>query len=169
MEVNAWVSPKDCYKLNLIEIDFLESIVRSIDINTTKTDFKLTLKLPSNYLDTKPKAIISSYKIATLDQQLPLAPKSTRVISIRPTNEFFRKGTSFAIGSELQALCIYTYYVQCFIKEKELPKKLNNPQNSKVVIQKGPIAHALEDIEIRQDPIIFCGRQRRIYKPPKEQ
>ena len=29
---------------------------------------------------------------------------------------------------------------------------LNNPQNNKVVIQKGPIGHTLEDIEIRQDP-----------------
>ena len=29
---------------------------------------------------------------------------------------------------------------------------LNNPQNNKVVIQKGPIGHTLEDIEIKQDP-----------------
>ena len=28
---------------------------------------------------------------------------------------------------------------------------LNNPQNTKVVIQKGPIGHTLEDIEIKQD------------------
>ena len=31
---------------------------------------------------------------------------------------------------------------------------LNNPQNNKVVIQKGPIGHTLEDIEIGQDPEI---------------
>ena len=28
---------------------------------------------------------------------------------------------------------------------------LNNPQNNKVVIQKGPIGHTLEDIEIKRD------------------
>ena len=29
---------------------------------------------------------------------------------------------------------------------------LNNPQNNKVDIKKGPIGHTFEDIEIRQDP-----------------
>ena len=29
---------------------------------------------------------------------------------------------------------------------------LSNPQNNKVVIQKGPTGHTLEDIEIRQNP-----------------
>ena len=37
------------------------------------------------------------------------------------------------------------------LKKKKLPIMLNNPQNTKVVIQKGPIAHTLEDIEIKQD------------------
>ena len=32
---------------------------------------------------------------------------------------------------------------------------LNKPQNNKVVVQKGPIGHTLEDIEIRQGPKFF--------------
>ena len=134
-------------------MNFLESKIKSIDISTPKIDLKtypeVAVKL-SRY-QTKSYPYVNSYKIVTLDQQLPLAPKSTRVISIRPPNEFFRKGTSFVIGSELQAQGIYTYNVQSFRKEKELPIMLNNPQNTKVVIHKGPIGHTLEDIEIIQD------------------
>ena len=152
VEVTAWVSAKDGCQPNLLGTDFLESTVKSIDISTPKIDLKtypeVAVKL-SRY-QTKSYPYVSSYKIVTLDQQLPLAPKSTRVISIRQPNKFFRKGT-FVIGSELQAQGIYTYNVQCFRKEKELPIMLNNPQNTKVVIQKGPIGHTLEDIEIKQD------------------
>ena len=154
VEVTAWVSAKDGCKPKLLGMDFLESTVKSIDLTTPKIDLKtypeVAVKL-SRY-QTKSYPYIGSYKIVTLDQQLPLAPKSTRVISIGPPNEFFRKGTSFVIGSELQAQGIYTYNAQCFRKEKELPIMLNNPQDNKVVIQKGPIGHTLEDIEIRQDP-----------------
>ena len=154
VEVTTWVSAKDGCKPNLLGMDFLESTVKSIDISTPKIDLKTypEVAVTLSRYQTKSYPYISSYKIVTLDQQLPLAPKSTRVISIRPPNEFFRKGTSFVIGSELQAQGIYTYNVQCFRKEKELPIMLNNPQNNKVVIQKGPIGHTLEDIEIRQDP-----------------
>ena len=128
VEVTAWVSAKDGCKPNLLGMDFLESTVKSIDITTPKIDLKtypeVAVTLSRYQMKTYP--YISSYKIVTLDQQLPLAPKSTRVISIRPPNEFFRKG----IGSELQAQRIYTYNVQCFRKEKELPIMLNNPQNN---------------------------------------
>ena len=132
VEVTAWVSAKDGCKPNLLGMEFLESTVKSNDISTPKIDIKtypeVVVKL-SRY-QTKSYPYVSSYKIVTLDQQLPLAPKSTRVISIRPPNEFFRKGTSFVIGSELQAQGIYTYKVQCFRKEKVLPIMLNNPQNT---------------------------------------
>ena len=131
---------------NLLGMDFLESTVKSIDISTPKIDLKtypeVAVKL-SRY-QTKNYPYVSSYKIRTLDQQLPLAPKSTRVKSIRPPNEFFRKRTSFVIVSEVQAQSIYTYNVQCYRKEKELPIMLNNPQNNKVVIQKRPTALTLE-------------------------
>ena len=153
VEVIAWVSAKDGCKPNFLGMDFLESTVKSIDISTPKIDLKtypeVAVKLSRN--QTKSYPYVSSYKIVNLDQQLPLAPKSTRLISIRPPNKFFRKGTSFVVGSELQSQDIYTYDVQCFRKEKELPIMLNNPQNTKVVIQKGPIGHTLEDIEIKQD------------------
>ena len=154
VEVTTWVSAKDGCKPNLLGMDFLESTVKSIDLTAPKIDLKTypEVAVTLSRYQTKSYPYISSYKIVTLDQHLPLAPKSTRVISIRPPNEFFRKGTSFVIGSELQAQGIYTYNVQCFRKEKELPIMLNNPQNNKVVIQKGPIGHTLEDIEIRQDP-----------------
>ena len=151
VEVTAWVSAKDGCKPNLLGMDFLESTVKSIDISTPKIDLKTYPEVAVKLSRYQTKSYVSSYKIVTLDQQLPLAPKSTRVISIRPPNEFFRKGTSFVIGSELQSQGIYTYNVQCFRKEKELPIMLNNPQNTKVVIQKGPIGHTLEDIEIKQD------------------
>ena len=118
-----------------------------------KTYPEVAVKLSRYQTNSHP--YVSSYKIVTLDQQQPLAPKSTRVISIRPPNEFFRKGTSFLIGSELQAQGILTYNVQCFRKEKEFPIMLNNPQNNKDVVQKGPIGHTLENIEIRQDPEFF--------------
>ena len=74
-----------------------------------KTYPEVAVKL-SRY-QTKSYPYVSSYKIVTLDHQQPLAPKSTRVISIRPPNDFFRKGTSFLIGSELQAQEILTYSV----------------------------------------------------------
>ena len=132
VEVTAWVSAKDGCKPNLLGMDFLESTVKSTDISTPKIDLKtypeVAVKL-SRY-QTKSYPYVNSYKIVTFDQQIPLAPKSTRVISIRPPNEFFRKGTYFVIGSELQAQVIYTYNVQCFRKEKELPIMLNNPQNT---------------------------------------
>ena len=153
VEITAWVSAKDGCKPNLLGMEFLESTVKSIDISTPKIDLKtypeVAVKL-SRY-QTKSYPYVSSYKFVTLDQQLPLAPKSSRVISIRPPNEFFRKGTSFVTGNELQAQGIYTYNIQCFRKEKQPPIILNNPQNTKVVIQKGPIGHTLEDIEIKQD------------------
>ena len=151
--VTAWVSAKDGCKPNLLGMDFLESTVKSIDISTPKIDWKtypeVAVKL-SRY-QTKSYPYVCSYKIVTLDEQLPLAPKTTRVISIRPPIEFFRIGVSFVIGRELQAQGIYTCNAQSFRKEKELPIMLNDPQNNKVVIQKGPIGHTLEDIEIKQD------------------
>ena len=153
MDVTAWVSAKDGCKPNLLGMDFLESTVKFLDISTPNIDLKtyheVAVKLSS--YQTKSYTYVISYKIVTHDQLLPSAPKSTRVISIRPTNENFRKGTSFVIGSELQAQRIYTYNVQCLRKEKELPIMLNNPQNTKVVIQKGSIGHTLEDIEVKQD------------------
>ena len=141
VEVTTWVSAKDGCKPNLLGMDFLESTVKSIDLTTPKIDLKTypEVAVTLSRYQTKSYPYISSYKIVTLDQQLPLAPKSTRVISI-------------IIGSELKAQGIYTYNVQYFRKEKELPIMLNNPQYNKVVIQKGPIGHTLEDIEIRQDP-----------------
>ena len=154
VEVTALVSAKDGCQPNLLGMDFLESTVKSIDLTTPKIDLKTypEVAVTISRYQTKSYQYISSYKIVTLDQQLPLAPKSTRLISIRQPKEFFRKGTSFVIGSELQAQGIYTYNVQCFRKEKELPIMLNNPQNNNVVIQKGPIGRTIEDIEIRQDP-----------------
>ena len=153
VEVTAWVSAKDGCKPNLLGMDFFESNVKSIDISTPKIDLKTYPEVAFKLFryQTKSYPYVSFYKIVTLYQQLPLAPKSTRVISIRPPNNFFRKGTSFVIGGELQAQGIYTYKVQCFRKEKELLIKLNNPQNTKVVIQKCPVGLTLEVIEIKQD------------------
>ena len=152
IEVTAWVSAKDVCKPILLGMDFLESTVKSIDISTPKIDLKIypevALKL-STY-QTKSYPYFISYKIVILDQQLPLAPKSTRVISIRPPNEFFRKGTSFVIRNELQAQGIYTYNVQCFRKEKELPIMLNNPQNNKVIIQKGPLGRLWKTLKLKK-------------------
>ena len=116
VEVTAWVSAKDGCKPNLLGMDFLESTVKSIDLTNPKIDLKTypEVAVTLSRYQTKSYPYISSYKMVTLDQQLPLAPTSTRVISIRPPNEFFRKGTSFVIGSELQAQGNYTYNVQCF-------------------------------------------------------
>ena len=83
-----------------------------------------------------------------MDIQLHLAPQTTRVISVKPTSDFFRKRTPFIIGTELQRKGIYTYNVRCFQKEKELPIMLNSLQNNKVVIPKGPIGQTLEDIQM---------------------
>ena len=105
VEVTAWVSAKDGCKANLLGMDFLQSTVNSIDISTPTIDLRtypeVAVKLSRYQTNSYP--YVSSYKIVSLDEQLPLAPKSTRVISIRPSDEFFRKGTSFVIGSELQA------------------------------------------------------------------
>ena len=90
---------------------------------------------------------VSTKKIF-MDIQLHLAPQTTRVISIKPKGDFFRKRISFIIGTEIQRKGNYTYNVRCFQKEKELPILLNNPQNNKVVIPKGPIGHTPEDIQI---------------------
>ena len=111
VEVTAWVSAKDGCKPNFLGMDFLKSTLNSIDISTPKINLRtypeVAVKL-SRY-QTKSHRYVISYKIVTLDQQLPLAPKSTRVISIRPPNEFFRKGTSFVFGSASSRYL----YLQC--------------------------------------------------------
>ena len=48
-------------------------------------------------------------------------------------------------------LKVFTLTMFSVLEKKELPIMLNNPQNNKVVIQKCPFGHTLEDIENIQD------------------
>ena len=152
---------KNGCKPKLVGIDFIENTVINIVVSGPKIDLKI---LPGNSvllsrIQTKSYPYKKVFKTVSLEQSLPLAPKSSRVISLRPPSEIFRfrKGISFVIGSKLQVNGIYTYNVQCFRQEKELPIMLNNLQNCKVTIEKGPIGCTLEDIEIKQEPELGSG------------
>ena len=81
-----------------------------------------------------------------LNRPFELAPKSNRDLSIPPSNQFFKQGTSFKIDKRLQDKGIYTYKVYCVRKEKELPIMFNNPCGCKVTIDKGSIGYTLEEI-----------------------
>ena len=82
-----------------------------------------------------------------MDQIITLAPQSTRVISISPAIQIFKKGTSFKLDKDLKQKVIYTYNTYCNHDEKTLPMMLNNPKESKVIISKGSIGQTFEDIE----------------------
>ena len=151
-ELKAWVSAKDGCKPNILGMDFMNNSTKLIDIESPKIELKNFpgVSIALSKYQTKCYPYVSVYKTVKLEHQIHLAPKSTRVVSIKPVSEFFRKGTSFVIASELQDQGVYTYNVHCFKKEKEIPVMLNNPKDSKVIIQKGPIGFTIEDIQLKQ-------------------
>ena len=81
-----------------------------------------------------------------LNRPFKLAPKSGRVLTITPSNQFFERRTSFIIDNRLEDISIYTFNVYCVRKEKESPIMLNNPGDRKVTIDKGSIGYTLEEI-----------------------
>ena len=81
-----------------------------------------------------------------LNRSFELAPKSSIVLTIKPSNQFFKQGTSFIIDNRLRDKGIYTYNVYCVRKEKELPIMFNDPGDCEVTIDKGSIGYTLEEI-----------------------
>ena len=79
-----------------------------------------------------------------LNRPFELTPESSRVLTITPSNQFFKQGTSLIIENRLQDKSIYTYNVYCVRKSKELPIMLNNTGDHKVTIDKGSIGYTLE-------------------------
>ena len=115
VEVSALVSAKDGCKPNLLGMDFHESTVKSNDLTTPKVDLKTypEVVVTLSRYQTKSYPYISSYKSVTLDQQLPLTPKSTRVISIRPPNEFSGREPplQFEVNCKLMEFILTTFSV----------------------------------------------------------
>ena len=94
---------------------------------------------------TKIYPFVSKFERVMLNRPFELAAKSSMVLTITPSNQFFKQGKSFIVDNCLQDKSIYTYNVYCVRKEKESPIMLNNPGDSKVTIDKGSIGYTLEE------------------------
>ena len=93
VDVTAWISAKNRCKQNLLGMDFIENTLNSIDTSAPKIDLKIFPGFAVFRFQTKSYPHNSAFKIVTLEQPLPLAPQSSRDISIRPPTNFFPEGT----------------------------------------------------------------------------
>ena len=99
----------------------------------------------SPYLD-KPFPHYSQVNSVELPQDITIAPYSTRVLTLIPTdedNDLFRKGTSFRLHKNVLDTGIYTYHVYCSHHESKYPLMLNNPNPNSIPIKKGIVGYAL--------------------------
>ena len=95
---------------------------------------------------TKSYQSVSKFEEFVLNRPFELAPKSSRLLTIIPSNQFFKQRTSFKIDNRLQDKEIYTYKAYCVRKDKELPITLNYPGERKVTLDKSSIGYTLEEI-----------------------
>ena len=147
-DLKTWVSEKNGCELNILGMDFLIFATKSIEFTTPKMNLKIypNVSITLSKYQTKSYPFVSKFEKVVLNRPFELAPKSSRVLTITPSNQFFKQGTSFIIDNRLQDKGIYTYNVYCVRKEKELPIMLNNPGDRKVTIDKGSIGYTLEEI-----------------------
>ena len=145
-DLETWVSEKNGCELNILGMDFLNFATKSIEFTTPKMNLKIypNVSITLSKYQTKSYLFVSKFEKIVLNRPFELAPKSSRVLTITPSNQFFKQGTSFIIDNRLQDKGIYTYNVYCVRKEKELPIMLNNPGDRKVTIDKGSIGYTLE-------------------------
>ena len=80
-----------------------------------------------------------------LNRPFELAPKPSRVLTITPSNQFSKQGTSFIIYNRLQDEGINTNIVYCE-RKKEMSIMLNNPGDRKITIDEGSKRYILEEI-----------------------
>ena len=132
-DLKTWVSEKNDCELNILGMDFLNFATKSIEFTTPKMKIK-------SY------PFVSKFEKVVPNRPFELAPKSSRVLTFTPSNQFVKQGTSFIIDNRLQDKGIYTYNVYCVRKEKELPIMLNNPGDRKVTIDRGSIGYTLDEI-----------------------
>ena len=112
-------------------------------VHNVKNELKNLSKRLNHALKISKKSypFVGKFEKVVLNKPFELAPKSSRVLTITPSNHFFKQGTSFIIDNRLQDKGICTYNVYCVRKEKELPIMLNNPDDRKVTIDKGSIGY----------------------------
>ena len=147
-DLKTWVSEKNGCELNIFGVDFLNFATKSIKFTNPKMNLKIhpNVSITLSKHQTKSYPFVSKIEKIVLNRPFELAPKSSRVLTITPANQFFKQGTLFIIDNRLQDNGIYIYNVYCVRKEKELPIMLNNPGDRKVTIDKGSIGYTLEEI-----------------------
>ena len=69
---------------------------------------------PSKY-QAKSYPFVSKFEKVVLNRPFELAPKSSRVLTIKPSNQFFKQGTSFIIDNRLQDRYLH---IQCLLRKK---------------------------------------------------
>ena len=91
-------------------MDFLSNSTKSIDFSTPKLELKMYpgVSVAISNMKSKSYPFISIYQKVHWDQTITLAPKSTRVISLSPADQVFKKGTSFKLDKDLKQKGIYT-------------------------------------------------------------
>ena len=152
-DLKTLVSEKNGCELNILGMDFLNFATKSIEFTTLKLNLKKypNVSITLSKYQTRSYPFVSKFEKVVLNKPFELAPKSSRVLTIIPSNHFFKQGTSFIIDNRLQDKGIYTYNVHCVRKEKELPIMLNNPGDRKVTIDKSSIGYTLEICQKTQE------------------
>ena len=83
-----------------------------------------------------------------LSQGLPIAPYSTRVLTLIAKDEdkhLFRKGTGFGLHRNVLDTRLYTYHVYGSHNESQYPLMLNNPNPNNNIIKKGILGYTFLD------------------------
>ena len=129
-------------------MDFLNFVTKSIEFATPKMNLKIypNVSITLSKYQTKSYPFVSKFEKVLLNKPFKLEPKSSRILTITPSNHFFKRGTSFIVDNGLQDKGFYTYNVYCVRKEMELPIMLNNSGDRKVTIDKGSLEYTLEEI-----------------------
>ena len=147
-DLKTWVSEKNGCELNILGMDFLNFATKSIEFTTPKLNVKIypNVSITLSKYQTKSYPFVNQFEKVVLNRPFELAPKSSRVLKITPSNQFFKQGAFLVIDNRLQDKESYKYNVYCVRKEKELPVMLNNPGDRKVSIDKGSIGYTLEKV-----------------------
>ena len=126
--------------------EFCHKINSKNDLTTPKMNLKIypNVSITLSKYQTKSYPFVSKFEKVVLNRPFELAPKSSRILTIKPSNQFFKQGASFIIENRLQDKGIYTYNVYC-VRKKELPIMLNKP-GCNVTIDKGSIGYTLDEI-----------------------
>ena len=87
----TWVSEKNGCELNILGMDFLNFETKSIEFTTPKMNLKFypNVSITLSKYQTKSYPFGSKFEKVVLNRPFELAPKSSRVQTITPSNQFF--------------------------------------------------------------------------------